>query len=73
VNNDDFHYRFETDKGFMEWLTIYNPLWDCQYSGNLEALYEAYLAGAKTARLVAGGRYENAVRELRPLVYFRCE
>jgi hypothetical protein len=36
---------FEKDIGFMEWLDSVNPDWELEYIGNIESMYEAYLAG----------------------------
>lgn len=47
----EFHYEFEKDEGFMRFLREFNPdwpeWWECEYSGDLKGMYQAYLCGMK--------------------------
>ena len=37
------------DEDFMAWLKEYAPDWECEYSGNLLGMHDAFRAGAARA------------------------
>lgn len=49
MSDNEFHYEFESDAGFMRFLREHEPdwpdWWECEYSGNLLNMYDAYRAG----------------------------
>ena len=44
---------FRADKDFMEWLRVFEPDWESEYSGNIRFAYLAWLAGIANAKKVA--------------------
>lgn len=75
MTDNEFHYEFESDEGFMRFLRDLDPerpdWWECEYSGNLRNMYAAYQAGKRDN--LSSVRYVISVLPDGPEFYYRFD